>query len=92
MPKKGKSFWICKCKCGKITHSIVTRKLKRGTAGLKYIKELDAKKNKLMKKNKHIIPYFIRVKWDEEITEENIIRILTENGVPVPDLSLKRNK
>jgi len=47
-------------------------------------KKLDANKNKLIKQHKSEIKYFIRFPYTMKITEENIIKILTEYNIPLP--------
>ena len=48
----------------------------------------DKRKNKIMKKNKHLIPYFIRIPYWEIISEENVIKILHKNEILIGEREL----
>ena len=45
------------------------------------IRERDHRKNKLMREYKNIIPHFIRIKYNEKLTKENIRNILIKESV-----------
>lgn len=47
----------------------------------KNIKHRDFLKNKLIHQHKHIVKHFIRIPYWEEISEENILKILERNGI-----------
>jgi hypothetical protein len=51
---------------------------------LKATKKRDKLKNKLIKQNKDKVKYFIRIPYTEEITEENVRKILKRNKIPLP--------
>ena len=50
----------------------------------KLTRRRDALKNRRVKAHPEDVKYFIRIPYTEAITEENVRRILKENGVPMP--------
>jgi DNA-binding transcriptional regulator WhiA len=61
---------------------------KEATRNFEETKILDELKNKIIKEHEEDIRYFIRIPYTEALTEENITKILKENGISVPDILL----
>jgi hypothetical protein len=56
---------------------------KRARRNFKMQQRRDAFKNKQIARHPEDVKYFIRIPYTEKITEENVLRILKENNIPI---------